>query len=253
MTDNSHLHSNRRLRSLLGAAVVVAVSVLHASPAQAQFGLLGSGIVFDPSNFARNVLHYARRLEQLDLQRRQLQQQLTAMQKLRTPQWRRIDATLSATGSLLQQGQALGYTLNSIDAEFGRTFPGSQIFHDYPVEQRSQSTRTLATLRGALDAVNRAAQDNPTNVSRLQAMKQQFGSVQGHEAALELNGTIGMYSAEELTMLHQAISELTNVQAVYYAHQVNLDAQRQATVRAHLTAMSAPGPSYDAISLRVTP
>src|SRR3989454_3942408 len=96
---------------------------------------------------------------------------------------------------------------------------------------------SLATLRGALNAANRAARDFPTSVARLDAMKRQLGSIQGHEEALELNGTIGMYSAEELTLLRQAVSALTNVQAVYYADQVNAQAQEAATVRERLAAM----------------
>lgn len=253
MTYSSRSRSRSRVHTFLATGLLLVVTIFAPSRAQAQFGLLGSGIVFDPSNFARNVLHYARRLEQMNLQRQQLQQQLTAMQKLRNPNWRQIDATLSQMGTLMQQGQALAYNLSAIDAEFRRTFPGAQVFQDYPAEQKTQSLRTLATMRGALDAVNRSAQDYPASVARLQAMKQQFGSIQGHESALELNGTVGMYSAEELTMLHQAISELTNVQAVYYAHQINAEAQRQATFRARLMAMSGPGPVYQAMSLRVAP
>jgi P-type conjugative transfer protein TrbJ len=219
----------------------------------AQFGLLGSGIVFDPSNFARNVLHYARRLEQMNLQRQQLQQQLAALHKLRSPNWRAINATLSHVDALLQQGQSLAYSLRAIDQEFQRTFPGAQVFRNYPAEQQTQAIRTLATLRGALNAANRAAQEIPTGVARLDAIKRQMGSIQGHEEALELNGTIGMYSAEELTLLRQAVSALTNVQAVYYADQVNAAAQEAATVRARLASMSAPGPRSAPFSLRVTP
>jgi P-type conjugative transfer protein TrbJ len=227
--------------------------VLSPTPAKAQFSLFGSGIVFDPSNFARNVLHYSRRIEQMNLQRQQLQQQIVAMRKLRNPNWRQINAALSQVDALMQQGQALAYSLRAIDAEFQRTFPGVQVFRDYPAEQRTQAIRTLATMRGALNAANRAAQEFPTSIARLEAMKRQFGTVQGHEEAIELTGTIGMYSAEELTMLRQAVSGLTNVQAVYYANQVNAEAQRQATFRARLTAMSAPGPRYAPMSLRVTP
>ena len=84
-------------------------------------------------------------------------------------------------------------------------------------------------------------------------MKRQLGSIQGHEEALELNGTIGMYSAEELTLLRQAVSALTNIQAVYYADQVNGQAQEAATVRERLATMSAPGPRYAPLSLRITP
>ncbi len=247
----SHLLARTRL---LAASLAVAFGLgLTPSPARAQFGLLGSGIVFDPSNFARNVLHYARRLEQMNLQRQQLQQQLTAMRKLRAPNWREINATITQMDALMQQGQALGYSLRAIDAEFQRTFPGAKAFQNYPTEQQTQAARTLATLRGALNAANRASRDVPTSVGRLDAMKRQLGSIQGHEEALELNGTIGMYSAEELTLLRQAVSALTNVQAVYYADQVNGQAQEAATVRERLATMSAPGPRYAPLSLRITP
>ena len=244
---------SRRSARLLVALLAAAGFVFTPCVAQAQFSLFGSGIVFDPSNFARNVLHYSRRIEQMNLQRQQLQQQIIAMRKLRNPNWRQINAALSQVDALMQQGQALAYSLRAIDAEFQRTFPGVKVFKDYPAEQRTQAIRTLATMRGALNAANRAAQEFPTSIARLEAMKRQFGTVQGHEEAIELTGTIGMYSAEELTMLRQAVSGLTNVQAVYYANQVNAEAQRQATFRARLTDMSAPGPRHALVSLRVSP
>ena len=241
-----------RARRLAVGALAVLGLALTPGAARAQ-GLLGSGIVFDPGNFARNVLHYVRRLEQMNLQRQQLQGQLAALRKLQNPNWREITGTLTQVDAVLQQGQALAYSLRAIDAEFQRTFPGVQVFRNYPAEQQTQAIRTLATLRGALNAANRAAQDVPTSVARLTAIKRQLGSIQGHEEALELNGTIGMYSAEELTLLRQAVSGLTNVQAVYYADQVNAQAQEAATVHAQLAAMSAPGLQYAPVSLRVTP
>lgn len=250
MTRNSLFRSRSRVSLRLAAALVV-ITMLTPATMHAQFGF--GGIVYDPTNFARNVLHYARRLEQMDLQVKQFQQQLVALQKLGNPKWRQINATLAQADALMQQGQSLAYSLSAIDAEFGRTFPGVQVFQNYLTDEKTQATRTLATMRGALNAVSRAAQDFPTSVARLEAMKQQLGSIQGHEQALELNGTIGMYSAEELTMLHRAIATLTNVQAVYYADQVNSEAQRQATFRARLVAMSAPGPAYAPMTLTVTP
>ena len=90
-------------------------------------------------------------------------------------------------------------------------------------------------------------------MSRLESIKGQFAGIRGHEEALELNGTINMYAAEELTMLRQSIAALTNVQAVYYADQVNARVQEQETYRTRLVAMSAPGPRYAPISLRLIP
>ena len=252
MRTNSRCPSHRKAHPvLLGVALAVIAMSLGARPAEAQF--FGSPIVFDPSNFVRNVLHYARRLEQMNMQRQQLQQQVAAMRKLRNPNWREINSALAQIDALMQQGQSLAYSLRAIDTEFQRTFPGAQAFRDYPGEERTQAVRTLATMRGALNAANRGAREFPTSVARLDAMKRQLGTIQGHEEALELTGTIDMYSAEELTMLRQAVSGLTNVQAVYYADQINADAQRTTTFRANLAAMSAPGPRYAPISLRITP
>ena len=84
-------------------------------------------------------------------------------------------------------------------------------------------------------------------------MKRQLATIQGHEEALELNGTIGVYSAEELTLLRHALEGQTNVEAVYFANRVNAEAQAETTVRANLEAMSQPGAPFPAISLRVTP
>ena len=245
--------TNSCFRSLCNGVVVrcLALLTVSASPASAQFGL--GGIVLDPSNLARNVLHYARRLEQMDMERQQLQQQVAAMRKLQNPTWRQISSAMSSIDAIMKNGQALAYSLNNIDADFRSTFPGAQPFQNYPNEQRNQATRTLATLRGALNAASRAAFDFPSSLSRLQAIKSQVASVQGHEQALELNGTIGMYSAEELTLLRQAIGALTNVQAVYYANEVNSRSQETATYRAHLAAMSGPGHPFAPTSLRVTP
>ena len=242
--------SHRKACQFVAMLATAASIGLAPCIAHAQFG---SGIVFDPSNFARNVLHYARRLEQMNLQRQQLQQQVTALRKLRNPNWRQINTALQQIDGLMQQGQSLAYSLRAIDAEFQRTFPGAKAFRDYPGEQRTQAVRTLATMRGALNAAHRASEEFPASVARLEAMKRQLGAIRGHEEALELSGTIDMYSAEELTLLRQAVSGLTNVQAVYYASQINADAQRQTTFRARLSAMSGPGPRYALISLRVTP
>ena len=238
-----------RRRWLVVGMWAVLAGGLAPARAAAQFG----GITFDPTNFARNVLHYARRLEQEAMQSQALAQQVLAMRKLAHPNWRDITGTLAQMDGLMQQGQALAYTLTSIDAAFQQTFPGTQAFHNSLVEGQTQATRTLATLRGALNAAHGAALGVPTSLAQLEAIKSQLGGIHGHEEALELDGTIGMYSAEELTLLRQAVSALTNVQAVYAADQVNGQAQEAATIQAELTAMSAPGPTYTSQSLRVTP
>ena len=67
-----------RLASMLaaGAAVLsVSVSAMQPTAASAQIG----GVVFDPRNYAQNILTAARTLEQINNQIRQLQNQATSL------------------------------------------------------------------------------------------------------------------------------------------------------------------------------
>src|SRR5437879_7110276 len=56
----------------------------------------------------------------------------------RSPNWRQINATLTQMDALMQQGQALAYSLRAIDAEFQRTFPGAKVFRNRSEEHTSE-------------------------------------------------------------------------------------------------------------------
>lgn len=228
------------------------LSGLVPQAAHAQFGF--GGIVFDPKNLAQAVLLYQRVLDQLTVQRQQLTSQIAAMQKLAAPPWRDISAAMTQVDALTRQGQAISYSLQNADAIFRSTFPGTAttgITGGAPIAEQFQAGRTLATLRGAINAAQRAAAEFSTGVARLSDMKRQVATVQGHEQALELNGAVGIYSAEQLTVLSQQLAALTSAQAVYFAHDVNAQAQADANARAFLTQMGAIPSSRPGFSFRV--
>ncbi|HWG33399.1 MAG TPA: hypothetical protein VN650_04465 [Gemmatimonadaceae bacterium] len=212
---------------------------------------LGGGIVFDPSNFARNVLHYARRLEQMDLQRQQLEQQLVAMRKLPNPPMRDISQTVGQLNALMADGRALSYQLANLDQQFHATFPVDQSYRDWPTDRRAQAQRTVATMSAVLAGARAQAQVFNEGLGRIAQIKSQVGSIQGHEAALELQNTATVFSAEELMLLRQALMAQTSMQAVYYADRVNSEAQQAATIDEHLSGLTAPARRGRPISLRV--
>jgi type IV secretion system protein TrbJ len=246
---NARLFLIRRSpRSSCALALFVA-GLLGARGVGAQ--VIGGGIVFDPTNFARNILHYARRLEQMDLQKQQLEQQLTAMKKLPSPPWRDINATVAQLTSLMADGRALAYQLDGLDAQFRATFPVDRSFHDWPTERRTQAQRTVATMATVLSGARTQAQVFSDGLGRIAQIKAQVGTVQGHEAALELQNTATVFTAEELMLLRQALMAQTSMQAVYYADRVNTDAQQAATVEERLNGLTAPARRSATVSLRV--
>ena len=66
------------IRRALMASVIAATAItpiVAPAPAYAQFG----GIVYDPTNYAQNVLTAARSLQQINNQIQQIQQQATSL------------------------------------------------------------------------------------------------------------------------------------------------------------------------------
>jgi type IV secretion system protein TrbJ len=236
---------------LLPAALLVALTLIAAPSAHAQFGL--GGIVLDPSNLARNVLHYARRLEQIAMQKQQLQQQLVAMRKLPNPPWRDIRQTMAQIDGLMADGRAIGYRLQDLNQQFQATFPVDRVFRDWPTERRAQAERTVATMGAVLAGARAQAQAFNDGLGRLTDMKGRVATVQGQEGALELQNTATVFTAEELMMLRQALMAQSSMQAVYYANRVNTEAQQAATIDERLTALSVPARRSQPVSLRVAP
>jgi P-type conjugative transfer protein TrbJ len=209
------------------------VSILAPSGAMAQLGI--PQVVYDPAAVAKLITQLSQQIQQITLARSQLQAQLDNMRKLANPSWRSISATISQIDALTRQGQAISYSLGSLGSVFRQTFPGTiaggRLTTSLAGELRLQDQRTLATLGGLLDAAQATSQQFATGTARLNAMKAQIGSIQSAQQAAELNGVIGIHTAEEITLLRQQLVAQASAQAVLQANQVNRDLQGAAVAR----------------------
>jgi P-type conjugative transfer protein TrbJ len=236
-------------RWLLSGAVLLVWTAVPR-PAQAQFSIPGlPQIVIDPKNLIENARQAAQMAEQI-------RYQLQALQKLRNPTWRDIDGHIRQVEYLLQQGEALGYSVAQLDRQFRETFPGYQAAAsrlDLPKAQRIQARRTLGTMQAALNVLSANAQQFRAGQSRLGQIKAQMAGIQGTQQALELQSTLDAFLAEEVGLLRQTVATQANLQAVYNAYQVNEQEQMRANYRAMMDRMSTP-PRYQAdYSLRIRP
>lgn len=110
------------------AASGLAMTLLLAGvPAQAQFG----GVVYDPSNYAQNVLTAARSLEQINNQVQQIQNQATSLinqarnlASLPFSSLAQLQAQVQRTQALLQSAQRIAYDVQSIDQAFSTHYRG---------------------------------------------------------------------------------------------------------------------------------
>src|SRR5712671_1808426 len=122
-----------RQRAIRHAAAAI-ILALATSPAVSQMA------VYDPSNYAQNVLQAARALQQINNQVTSLQNQTQMLlnqarnlTNLPYSSLQAINQSISRTQQLLNQAQRLTYDINQIDQAFGRSYPQS-----YPVSTPSQ-------------------------------------------------------------------------------------------------------------------
>jgi len=162
---------------------------------------IGQMVVYDPSNYAQNVLQAARALQQINNQITSLQNQtqmlLNQVKNLTSLPYsalQAIDQSIVRTQQLLNQAQRIAYDINQIDQAFTRSYPQS-----YPASTSSQQLAGDAQTRwqNALAAY----QD---------ALRVQAGVVQGLETSRsQTNGLLSSsQSATGLLQANQAGNQL---------------------------------------------
>lgn len=243
-------HRTPRRAALLAAVCALATALLPGR-SEAQFA------VIDFSNLAENITQVGKAIQQINNQRLQIQYQLQALKKLGGANWRNVGPLVQQLDLLMQQAQALAYSLANLDQQFQQTFPGWQKTANnlvLPVSQRLQAERTLGTMRAALSVLSEQARQFGTGQATLSSIKAQMSGIQGTQEALELQATLDAFLAEEIGLLRQTLTTYANIQAVYNAYLVNGQAEIRANYRAMVDLMSLlPLPSRRGFSLVMVP
>lgn len=106
------------------------IGITAATPAYAQFG----GIVYDPTNYAQNVLTAARSLQQINNQIQQIQNQATSLlnearnlTSLPFSQLQELQSQFRRTQQLLSEAQRIAYDVRSIDQAFSQRYRGTNL------------------------------------------------------------------------------------------------------------------------------
>lgn len=110
----------------LTATALTGAVIMPVAPAHAQFG----GVVFDPSNYAQNVLTAARTLQQINNQIQSLQNEasmLTNMakhlQRLDFSSLTQLTRSMQRIDTLMNQAEGIAFDLTSTEAALREQFP----------------------------------------------------------------------------------------------------------------------------------
>jgi type IV secretion system protein TrbJ len=178
-------------------AAIIALRIV--APARAQM------IVYDPSNYAQNVLQATRALQQINNQianlgnqTQMLVNQLKHLESLPYSSLQAIEQSISRTQQLLAQTQRIAYDINQIDQTFKRYYP-------YAYASASSSQQLVADAEVRWQNSLAAYQD---------ALRIQAGVVQALETTrAQTNGLVtSSQSAVGILQANQAGNQLVALQ-----------------------------------------
>jgi P-type conjugative transfer protein TrbJ len=237
----------RILSAALSATMTVTMVAAIALPAAPASAI----IVYDPTNYAQNLLQAARALAQINNQIRSLQNEasmLTNMaknlSKIDFPELAQIITTLQKIDQLMGQAQAIDFKLAGLDTKFRTMFPNS-------IDTLLKTDRRLADAKARFDSVMEAfrhtmgvqaqvvenVHDDAQTLSQLVAKSQGAeGSLQAQQATNQLLAL----TAKQQFQLQNLMAAQFRSEAIEQARRV----QAEQDARAATTKFLGSGKAY---------
>ncbi len=211
-------------------------------------------IVFDPTNYAKNLITAANSVRTVENQVTQIRNELQALQfetkntnTVLNYQWQNITQLTQRLDQSTQQEQALSYSMGDLDSQFRQRYPnytntpGSVNYTD--AYHRWNDT-TLDTLRHSLSAIGMSASDFQNEETLLSQLSAQGRTATGRMQVLQVSTEIAAENVNQLQELKRIMMTQTNAQNSYLAYQVSKDSYDEQSLEAINSHMDSDFPEY---------
>jgi P-type conjugative transfer protein TrbJ len=235
---------------LLAATVSVGVALSFTAPASAQ-------IVFDPNNYAQNVLQAARALEQISHQVTSLQNQAQSLinqarnlASLPQSSLNQIVGSIQRTQQLLGQAQRIAYDVGQIDHAFSTTYGAAsttatdQALIDGAHERWRNS---VAGLQDAMKVHAGVVANLDTNRAEMSSLVTASQSATGALQATQAGNQLIALQGQQIGDLTAAVAAQGRAQNLEAAQRAAAQEQGREQLRRFLT----PGAGYRPSTVRM--
>ena len=232
----------------LALAVPVALSPMLASPAYAQFGF--GRIVYDPSNYAQNVLTAARTLEQINNQITSLQNeaqmlinQARNLASLPHSSLQQLQQNVQRTQQLLGQAQNIAFEVGQIDQAFQSQYGNvslSATDAQLVADARGRWENTVGGLQDAMRVQAGAVGNIDSNRAEMAALVGQSQGASGALQATQAGNQLLALQSQQLSDLIAVISANGRADALTEAERATAAEQGRIQRERFLT----PGTGY---------
>ncbi|WP_013500642.1 P-type conjugative transfer protein TrbJ [Nitrobacter sp.] len=237
------IHSRAAILAATMFVAPIALTPMLATPAHAI-------IVFDPSNYAQNVLTAARSLEQITNQITSLQNQAQMLinqarnlASLPYSALQQLQQNVQRTQQLLQQAQGIAFNVQQIDQMFSQKYGNvsmSATDRQLITDARSRWQNTVGGLQDAMRVQAGVVGNIDSNRTQMSALVSQSQSATGALQATQAGNQL-------LALLAQQLADLTAVGAANGRAQMLTEAERTAAAeqgREQRRRFLTPGSGY---------
>jgi P-type conjugative transfer protein TrbJ len=195
-------------------------------------------LVYDPSNYAQNVLQAVRALQQINNQITSLQNQaLMLLNQARNlaslpySSLQAIDQSIARTEQLLSQAQRIAYDINKIDQAFARTYPqsyaGSTSSQQLYSDAQTRWQNAFASYQDALRVQAGVVQALDVTRAQTDALVSSSQSATGILQATQAGNQLVALQTRQLLDLTALIAAHSRAQSLAGARTTASDAQAQ--------------------------
>jgi P-type conjugative transfer protein TrbJ len=233
------------------AASAVALLIGFPAPSSAQL------VVFDPNNYAQNVLTAARALQQINNQITSLQNQAQMLTNqarnlasLPYSSLQQLQASIQRTQQLLNQTQRIAYDVQQIDRAFSTTYaPATAGVTDQALTANAQARwqTSVAALQDTLRVQAGVVGNLDTNRIQMSALVASSQSAMGALQAAQAGNQLIALQAQQLADLTATVAAQGRAQSLEAAQRASAQDQGREQLRRFLT----PGTGYQPANVRM--
>jgi P-type conjugative transfer protein TrbJ len=229
-----------RIRHLVMASAIALSIVSMGRPSSAQV------VVFDPNNYAQNVLTAARALQQINNQITSLQNQAQSLinqarnlANLPFSSLQQLQQSIQRTQQLLNQAQRIAYDVGQINSAFSTTYaPASASVSNQALISNAQSRwqTSVAALQDALKVQAGVVGNLDTNRTQMSALVTSSQSATGALQATQAGNQLVALQAQQLADLTAAVAAQGRAQSLEAAQRTIAQDQGREQLRRFLTS-----------------
>ncbi len=230
---------SRILAACLAATAMTGSAIVPTAPAHAQFG----GVVFDPKNYAQNILTAARTLTQINNQIQALQNQasmLTNMakhlQRLDFSSLSQITRSMQRIDTLMGQAEGIAFDLQSTDAALASQFPAefdrALSTSDIITQARGRLQESMKAYRQTMRVQAQVAENVQDDAGLLSELVSQSQSATGSLQVSQATNQLLALSTKQQLQIQQMMAAQYRADSLERARQQQaMEAARERTKR----------------------